>query len=184
MDFWQNIGVGIGLLAAVAVVFGALYKQLHRRTKSEIAITEEMQRAAYEALPKCVCGDVAKFPAPVLQRSRGAWDWLRSHFAAPPRYKRVVDLMQPPVFCSAHAHVADATMDQFIFGIRSEYSKLNARVAADAAGFEQEALMRLVADSLTDLQKRTVRKLNVPTIRVLPAAKTGTDDTGSVDGSQ
>jgi hypothetical protein len=85
-------------------------------------------------------------------------------------------MMQQPVFCEAHAHVADAMMDQFIFRIRSEYSALNAKVAADAAGFEQEALLKCVAESLTETQKRIMRKAPT-TIRVF-AVKTGTDDVG------
>jgi hypothetical protein len=82
--------------------------------------------------------------------------------------------MQRPVFCEAHAHVADAMMDKFIFQVRSRFSNLNAEIASDAAGFEQETLIRAVADSLTESQKRAVRKPEA-VLRVLPA-KTGTDD--------
>lgn len=179
MDFWQNYGLVIVLGVVLAI---ALTKIARMRAAAKtavapptslalraeaVALEEEIARAEYESMPKCVCGEIARYPAPVLKRDRGAWDWLRSYFAAPPRYKREVDLMLTPVFCAAHVHVADALMDQFIFRIRGEYSTLNAKIAADAAGFEQEALLKCVAESLTDLQKRAVRKAPA-TIRVLP----------------
>jgi hypothetical protein len=142
-----------------------------------LAASEERERAALEALPRCACGELAKFPAPVLMRDRGTWDWLRNYFAAPPRYKRTINMMLPPVFCQAHVHVADALMDQFVYRVRSEYAGLNSRTATEASAFEQETLARLVAESLTDLQKRASRK-PLAAVRVL-SAKTGTDETGS-----
>jgi len=173
MDFWQTYGLSLAILV-VAIVLGSYIIRRGRGTKADVVAAEEAARAEYDSMPKCVCGELARFPAPVLQRDRGAWDWLRNYFAAPPRYKRVVDMMMPPVFCAAHAHVADAMMDQFIFRIRGEFSNMNAKVASDSAGFEQEALLKQVADSLTENQKRAVRKTPSP-IRVLPM-KTGTDD--------
>jgi hypothetical protein len=171
MDYWQTYGVAILIVGAVAIVGFLIVKKFRGPSDAEVAAQEA---AEYEALPKCVCGEIARVPAPMLKRDRGAWDWLRNYFAAPPRYKRVVDMMQPSVFCTAHAHVADAMMDQFIFRIRSEYSSINAKIAADAAGFEQEALLRQVADSLTDSQKRATRKAPPP-LRML-SVRTGTDD--------
>lgn len=178
MDFWTTYGLAIALIVA-AIGLGSLVIR-HRRTiivEPNPQDVIEAERAAFEALPKCVCGELARFPAPILQRDRGAWDWLRNYFAAPPRYKRVVDMQAAPVFCAAHAHVADAMLDQFVFRIRGELSSLNAKIAADSAGFEQEALLKQVADSLTDNQKRATRKAPA-TIRVLPQ-KTGTDDSVS-----
>lgn len=179
MDFWQNYG--LGLVALITVILGVKVARARIKTpsKNEVIAAEELARVEYESLPKCVCGEVAKFPSPILKRDRGAWDWLRTYFAAPPRYKRTVDLMNPPVFCSSHAHVADALVDQFIFRIRSEYANLNSRIAAESAGFEQEALARCVGDSLTELQKRATRRPTAP-LRVLPT-KTGTDD--AIDGN-
>ena len=174
MDFWQNYGLGFLGLIVIMLIAKVWRERTKKPTKQEVVIAEEVARAEYDSLPKCVCGELAKYPAPILKRDRGAWDWLRTHFAAPPRYKRVTDLMQPPVLCSSHAHVADALMDQFIFRIRSGYSEMNAKVAAEAAGFEQEALIKCVGDSLTEMQKRATRKTTA-TIRVLPM-KTGTDD--------
>jgi hypothetical protein len=173
MDYWQSYGL-IFLIACVAFVLIKALRSGRRPSKVEAAVAEEIARAEFDAQPKCVCGEIAKYPAPVLERGRGAWDWLRNYFAAPPRYSRRVDMMLPPVFCTAHAHVADAMMDQFIFAVRSRFSDLNAKVAADAAGFEQEALLKAVADSLTENQKRATRK-SPATIRVLPQ-RTGTDD--------
>ena len=175
MDFWQEYW-----LVFVAIVLGiAAYKMKKSKppTKMEVIATEEVIRAEYEALPKCACGEVARFPAPVLTRDRGTWDWLRSYFAAPPRYKRTINMMLPPVFCQAHVHVADAIMDQFVYRVRNEYAGLNSRIAAEAAGFEQETLAKLVGESLTEQQKRASRK-PLATVRVLPA-KTGTDDPGN-----
>lgn len=171
MDFWQTYGVAFLVVGVLAILIRFIVKRFTGPTDVEIAAAEQ---AEYDALPKCVCGEIARLPAPMLKRDRGAWDWLRNYFAAPPRYKRVVDMMQPAVFCAAHAHVADAMMDQFIFRIRSEYSNVNAKIAADAAGFEQEALLKQVADSLTDSQKRATRKTPAP-LRML-VARTGTDD--------
>jgi hypothetical protein len=167
------------LLLAVFLVLRARWRNPVKRAM-ERARAEEEAREAFDASPKCVCGELAKHPAPILERTRGGWNWLRNYFAAPPSYRRRVDVLQVPVFCPAHVHVADAMMDQFIFRIRSEYSALNAKIAADAAGFEQEALMRAVAESLTETQKRSTRKSPslprvLPTlVRVLPA-RTGTD---------
>jgi hypothetical protein len=187
MDFWQNYGLGI----FCAVILVLILARVMARPRSKMPLqlqtilveeaAREAARIEYEQIPKCVCGEVARFPAPVLKRSRGAWDWLRTHFAAPPRYSRQTDMMRVPVFCEAHAHVADAMMDKFIFGIRNEFSSLNAKVAADAAGFEQEALLRCVADSLTESQKRATRK-GAATVRLL-SVKNGTDDVPSSDGS-
>jgi hypothetical protein len=174
MDFWQNTGPGLILLAGVVIFLTTLLRRLRNPIKIEVMQAEERARADYDAAPKCVCGEVARFPAPVLKRDRGGWNWLRNYFAAPPSYRREVDMMQPAVFCQAHAHVADAVMDQFIFRVRSEYSALNAKIASDAAGFEQEALLRMVGESLTELQKRATRKVAAP-IRVLPQ-RNGTDD--------
>lgn len=179
MDFWETYGAGIGSILIVMTIIRVWRDRTKKQTKLEVTTAEDAARAAYDALPKCVCGELATSPAPVLKRTRGAWDWLRTHFAAPPRYSRVTDLMRPAVFCASHAHVADALLDQFIFRIRSGYSELNARVAAEAAAYEQEALLRSVNESLTELQKRATRKAPA-TIRVLPM-KTGTDD-GPVEG--
>jgi hypothetical protein len=174
MDFWQNYGPGFLIIGGILAFLAVLMKRLRNPIQIELLQAEDRARAEYESSPKCVCGEVARFPAPVLKRDRGGWNWLRNYFAAPPSYRREVDMMQPPVFCQAHAHVADAAMDQFIFRVRSDYSALNMKIAADAAGFEQEALLRLVGESLTDSQKRATRKMTAP-IRVLPS-RTGTDD--------
>lgn len=181
MDFWQNYGLYIlGGVAFVVLIVRSARRRPQIVPRLDIILAEEQARLEYEQAPKCVCGEIARFPAPVLKRNRGAWDWLRVMFAAPPRYTRQVDMMRMPVFCEAHVYVADAMMDKFIFSIRNEFSSLNAKIAADAAGFEQEALMRCVADSLTENQKRATRKTTA-TLRVLPA-KNGTDDSVN-DGS-
>lgn len=181
MDFWETYGLAVISVVGILIVAGLIRNRFKRPTKAQLVISEEVARAEYDALPKCVCGDLAKYPAPVLRRDRGAWDWLRSHFAAAPRYKRAVDLMRQPVFCEPHAHLADALLDQFIFGIRKAYSELNAKVAAEAAGFESESLTRLVAENLTEQQKRYARKTTAP-LRLLPQKSDEVIDANGTSG--
>lgn len=181
MDLWQNYGLIFIAIAIVVFVINAA--RSHRRPSTvDAALAEEYARAEYDAKPRCItgCGEVALYPVPLLARSRGFFDWLRRYFAAPPRYKRELDMMLPPVLCTDHVHVADAELDKFIFRVRSEYASLNAKIATDAAGFSQEALLKAVTDSLTENQKRATRKAPA-TIRVLPA-RTGTDDAAN-DGN-
>jgi len=174
MDFWTSpsvmLAIAVGALILIAV--------LASRRRASSTIEAERERLATEAAPKCVCGEVASDPAPQLKRGRGAWDYLRSLYGAPPRYSREIDHMRPPVFCRAHVHVADAKLDEFIFNVRSDYSKLNADIAARAACFEQEHLLRHVADSLTEKQKRASRSTSVsPPLRMVQ--RTGTEDEGA-----
>jgi hypothetical protein len=177
MDFWQNYGLGFLTVAVVvALVARIIWNQKRKLPKG--VTQEEQAKLDYELVPKCVCGAVATRPAPILRRTRGAYDFLRNYFAVAPRYKRVIDLMQAPEYCEQHAHTADAKLDQFIFAVRSKYAALNAEISAEAAAFEQESLRNYVAESLTDLQKKFLRKPVSTTLRVLPP-KTGTDDTTS-----
>ena len=179
MEFWTNPTVIAVLIAAVVIGYLVVRNKKPVDVRLPIVSAEDMVRAINDTAPRCICGDVAMYPPPVLRRSRGALDLLRSVYGAPPRYKREVDMMRPPIYCSSHVHVADAMMDAFIFGIRSDYSQLNARIATQAAGFEQEALRKQLAESLTDDQKRASRKpSSVAIVRVLPA-RTGTDDESS-----
>ena len=179
MDFWTSYGLWV---VTVGVVIGLglriRWRAQKRKPSGEVMTAEESARLEWELVPKCVCGEMATEPAPLLQRTRGAYDFLRKYFAVAPRYKRVIDLMKPPAFCKTHVHVADAKLDQFIFGVRSKYAALNSDVSAEAAAFELEALRNLVADSLTDTQKRAQKRSS--TLRVLPQ-KTGTDE-APVDG--
>src|ERR1700677_1026636 len=172
MDFWNNYGLVFAVAAVVIVMALRIrWRVKNRKPGTTLMTAEETARLDWELVPKCVCGDLATEPAPILQRTRGAYDFMRKYFAAAPKYKRVIDLMKPPAFCRAHIHVADAKLDQFIFGVRKEYAELNSKVSADAAAFEQEFLRNLVADSLTETQKRATRKSVAP-LRVLPQ-KTG-----------
>lgn len=139
------------------------------------AIDEETHRALLDASPKCICGEQATQPMPILNRSRGASNYVREWFAMPPRYRRVVNPMGLPMLCASHAHVADAVLDHFIHNrVRAVLSEASARVAVEAAGFEQEGLLQKIADGLTDRQKRTTRGSMSP-VRVLPRTGTETD---------
>lgn len=175
MDFWTNpyVLIGLAIIAAVGLIIVG-----RRRPPLVIAMEAERERVVSEATaasaPRCVCGEIATDPAPMLRRGRGAWDWLRNLYGAPPRYTREVDHQRPPIFCRHHMHVADAELDKFIFGVRSDYSKLNAEIAGRAAGFEQEHLQRLVAESLTEKQKRATRSVSAAPIRMV--SRTGTED--------
>jgi hypothetical protein len=165
MDFWTNPTV---IFAGTVMCFIIIIMvMLKRKPPVNMTLTEERERSVAETLPKCVCGEIATDPAPGLKRGRGAWDWLRNLYGAPPRYTREVDYMRPPVFCRAHVHVADALLDKFVFGIRSRYSGLNAEIAGEAAGFEQEHLAKQVADSLTEKQKRDQKRSAPGPLRVV-----------------
>jgi hypothetical protein len=163
----------------VTLAFGAIWviKRLweNPRIPPDVrrAMEDDAQRAAYEASPKCVCGELAVEPMPTLSRSRGASNYIREWFAMPPRYRRVVSPIAPASLCASHAHVADAMLDHFIHHrVRAVISEASAKVAVEAAGFEQEVLLQKIRDSLTDRQKRTTRSSMTP-VRVLP--HTGTD---------
>lgn len=106
--------------------------------------------------PRCVCGEPATDPAPVLKRSRS--DVLRSYFGAPPRYKRAVDHMAVPAYCRSHAHLADVLLDRFVYDLRAEQAATNASIAAKAANYEQEGLAKQIVESLTDDQRKASRR--------------------------
>lgn len=143
-------------LLAVAFLVGVI---LRRRSTPTIESFETALQARANDAPRCVCGEPATHPAPVLKRSRG--DILRSYFGAPPRYKRAVEDEAPPAYCHSHAHLADVLLDQFVYTIRSEQASVNASIAARAANYEQEGLPKAIADSLTEEQKRAKRSSNV-----------------------
>lgn len=171
------LGVGI-LLVVVLVVIRRVVRKDRPPTVQEIAAHEEAVRALNDAMPKCVCGEQATEPAPHLRWNRGALDWLRTVFAAPPRFKRLIDPMTPPTLCKHHARVADSLLDDWLFRTRSRYSEMNAKVAIEAAAFEQEVLVKLLSESLTDSQKRAMRKSTTSPLRVVNT-RTGTDDAPS-----
>lgn len=168
------IDIGPVILAAIALAVAAvIVVRLRSRVHQIVIPVEEQERLALEAAPKCICGEVATHALPRLRRSRGSW--LRKLFAAPPSYRREEDPMARPVLCEPHAHAADSFMDRFIFGVRQEYANLNAKIATDAAGFEQESLVKLIRESLTDAQKRAQR-LPVPVSIRSIAPRNGTED--------
>lgn len=176
MERFNDIGPVIFAVLVIGFVI-LVAMRLQGRARQVVIPVEEQERLAFEASPKCCCGEVATHPIPRLRRSRGSW--LRKLFAAPPSYRREVDPMARPALCEPHAHAADSFMDRFIFGVRQEYANLNAKVATDAAAFEQESLLNMLRESLTDKQKRAQRMPPgaVP-IRAL-SSRTGTDDGSS-----
>ena len=136
----------LGAFFLFALIVIAVRKIFNQSVVVQQLPPEDFTRIELDAMPKCVCGELATEQAPYLRWSRGLFDWLRSVFAAPPRFKRVVDRMQPPTLCKHHARVADAALDKWIFKMRARYSELNADIAAEAAAFEQEGLLRQVGD--------------------------------------
>jgi hypothetical protein len=68
-------------------------------------------------------------------------------------------------------------LDKFIYhDIRAMQAKNNEDIAIRAAGFEQEALVEQIKNSLTDTQKKAQRRGQTQ-VRLLQ--KTGTDSAGS-----
>jgi hypothetical protein len=171
MDKLIDIGPVLLIVFGIAVIAAML---MRRKPQAKIT-AEEQEQKRFDAAPKCcVCGDEATHPLPKLRRSRGSL--LRKLFAAPPSYRREVDPMGRPVLCEPHAHAADAFLDQFVFGIRQRCANLNAEIATSAAGFEQEALLKQLRDSLTDAQKRAQRVVGPPVSIRAVSSRNGTDD--------
>lgn len=140
-------------------------------------------RPELEEAPRCVCGRQATTRGPKIERGRGAYDWLRELFALPPRYKRVVPITGPLTVCDSHAHVADSLVEEFIHvRVRGMLTKAYREIATEAAAFEQEMLAKLLAESLTDEQKRELkreaaRKNNTNVVPMIPPApKTGSEE--------
>ncbi len=130
--------------------------------------------------PKCKCGAPATEPTPTLARGRGSF--LRDLVGAPPRYRRVVpnkdDKKVPLVWCSSHAHVADAAVTEFCEQeVRAILAKAYAQVAARAAAFELEDLPRKVEESLTDEQRARVNP-GMPTKRAAKRKDNGAEENG------
>lgn len=175
--------LGIFIVIGLWVKYSAWRKRVEPK---EARQQEEILRAEYEAAPRCICGGEATDRMPYLERSRGASDWLRNIYGAPPRYKRVIDYTSPPVLCRAHAHLADSLMDKFIFNrIRAAYSDLNAQIAAESAAFEQESLYAQLVASLTENQKRAQRKAGPSQVlRMLPAQGTAVPPKNGTDGEE
>lgn len=141
------------LLMSIAFVLWAVFR---RRSTKLITSSEAAPVARVPDVQRCICGEAATDPGPVLKRSRG--DVLRSYFGAPPRYKRAIDLMAPPKYCRSHAHLADVLMDRHIYDLRAEQAATNASIAGKAANYEQEGLDRQIAESLTEDQKKASKR--------------------------
>ena len=146
----------VPICLALAFIVSLFFR---RRPQLTIESFEIARQERDLAAPRCICGDQATHPAPILERSRG--DILRSYFGAPPRYKRTVDPIGTLAYCRSHAHLADVLLDQFVYTIRSEQASTNAAIAAKAANYEQEGLPKAIGDSLTEEQKRAKRTSNV-----------------------
>lgn len=178
-DTWIAIVLGISALFVLLAGMRSSHKQRKQAVVAEEALTDNQ--------PRCICGEVATEPMPVLHRSRGQWDWLRRYFASPPMYNRTVDdSWGPKVLCRVHAHVADAKMDEFIYGkVRSILASANAQIATEAAAFEKETLLKSLSDSLTIKERAVVRKttngVNAGTV-VMPL--TTTPSNGSAESVQ
>jgi hypothetical protein len=157
--------------------------ELGRRppTLEEFEALQAVNRDEEEAsVRRCPCGELATHPVPKLVRERN--DGKQAIYAAPPRYRRAVPhgstilntllyfltlgnirIREEPLsdVCEAHAHVADADMDNFIYNeIRAEQARTNIAIAQKAAAFETENMLKRISDSLTEEQKRKVRQLS------------------------
>jgi hypothetical protein len=146
------------LVIAVAMALRSLFMKKTRELAQDVHMANALE-AFGEQVPRCLCGEPATEPMPVLRRDRGTFDFLRKLFAAPPRYVRYVDKNAAPALCAVHAHVADAKMDEFIFQrVRAVFAVANATVAIEAAGFERESLAKHLEGSLTDRERKSLRK--------------------------
>jgi hypothetical protein len=189
MESWAVAAVLLVLVVSFCIVVSKLIAGRRRRvepTEEQIEALDFIERQEREdTFPRCVCGEIATHTAPNLVRSRTGF--LRSFFAMPPSYKRKVkdadswlgpDITKDDLkFCETHAHVADAMLDRFIYHeVRDIQAETNEKIAVRAAAFEQEGLVEAIRESLTDKQKRSVRKGGAP-VRVLPRP-TGTDEPG------
>jgi hypothetical protein len=147
--------IGGCVLTGLLVIFRSILGKSSKKKSME----QILQEVDDPKIPRCICGCPATHPMPRLERNRGSWDWLRSYFAMPPRYRRVIDTMGAYVLCKAHAHVADSMMDKFIFtDIRAHYASSNAELAIKAAMFEQEMLVEDLKECLTENQKRELKR--------------------------
>jgi len=152
------------------------------------ALELQRQNEVEDNVQRCVCGELATNPSPQLIRQRTSI--LQTFFAMAPKYRREVPRTswffglapielprEQYVYCLTHAHVADAMLDKFIYhDIRAMQAKNNEDIAIRAAGFEQEALVEQIKNSLTDTQKKAQRRGQTQ-VRLLQ--KTGTDSAGS-----
>ncbi len=136
-------------------LFFVLRAILRRRAIRATGSSETAPAVRVPDVLRCVCGEPATDPPPILKRSRG--DVLRSYFGAPPRYKRSLDPMAMPKYCRSHAHLADVLLDRHIYQLRSEQAETNASIATKAANYEQEGLERQIVESLTDDQRKSAR---------------------------
>lgn len=156
VNAWTSgFGLVMAIAAALVVVTIAVIARRRLGTHNDLARLEA-ERAIEDMRQRCVCGEIATAPKPTLRRSRN--DWIGQLFAAPPRYRRHVDPMDPPAFCSTHAHLADRELDRVITAIRARQAALTAEIAGEVANFEQEGLAKKISDSLTDEQKRVSKR--------------------------
>jgi hypothetical protein len=171
-----------GMVLAIFLALRSLFKgktpqQEEQRAREDSGlrfIAEDTTRTAC-----CACGEPATEPMPVLKRDRGTVDVLRKLYAAPPRYVRFVDKNAPLALCQVHAHVADAKMDEFIFQrVRGIFAEANAKVAIEAASFERESLLKCLNDSLTDREKKALRKPASGNVVSIVAAADGREASG------
>lgn len=157
------IAIAFGLLSAVGLA--AAVRSFLRREKAVVPPPTETSFVPPDIEERCFCGEVATEPMPYIEREReddsAAANLLMRHhdrnvYAAPPRLRRTVDKNKPNVLCRVHAHVADAKIDEFLYGeVRAVLAAANAQIAIKAAGFERESLFEALKGSLTKTEKAT-----------------------------
>jgi hypothetical protein len=162
------------LLFAAATTLALLFVvwAIYRRRRAPQTTQSYEAAPAVRAVPdvlRCTsgCGEPATEPSPSLTRSRD--DYFRRLYGAPPRYRRTIDRMGIPAYCRAHAHVADARLDKWIFDERARATTSNSEAAGRAARVVAE-LPTQVAEELTDEQKKNAKKR---TSNVVPLVSNG-----------
>lgn len=169
--------VGVfGLFACLVMALRSLFRKSIDDDEHKLLVTEAPISAVMDMIPRCVvCGKTATEQMPYLRRGRGIFSlftFIRQLFAAPPLIRRHIDTKMQPELCRVHAHVADARMDEFLHvRVRGILATANAQIAAEAAGFEREGMLKYLNDSLTDSEKKSMRK--TPTNNVVSLVANG-----------
>jgi hypothetical protein len=177
----QYIVYGISIFGLLAIAFAVAVKMTREDNKNKIRREKEAEAVAKIEPPRCVtCSELATDPFPLLERVERNWlsAKISAFFDLPLRYHRLVS-SSGPLLCRSHAHTADAMMDHFIqVGVRGIYAEANKKIAIASAHFEMESLKKELAESLTEDQKKTLKKATTQPARsnVVPFGKTGTDN--------
>lgn len=151
-------------IASLGTFIAALRSIFAKRVDDSVVVQAVGEAPLFPLVvePLCVvCGDKATEGMPYISREREEENkvttlWMRHNdrnvYAAPPQYHRVVDPVK--CLCRVHAHVADAKVDNFLYGrIRAVLAGANEQIALEAATFEKQDMLKSLEESLTPREK-------------------------------